>query len=351
MASRFAARVLRRAMLRNATPRRLSSAASKPSKGGEIRGVYPIMATPFRAGSEEVDLESFDRSVRFLRSAGVDGVTIIGVLGESNRLVDAEREELIKTAVSAAEGMPVVVGTSHPGTRATMMLSQMAEELGASGVMITPSREGVPLPDDRMVEFFGRTAESVGIPIVLQDHPASTQVNMSIPLMARLVRELPSITCIKLESVPTPVRIAAIKDAMARDGRSATIMCGLGALYAGFDLEQGIDGFMTGFAFPEALKALVVSAEAENWDAVRALYRYWLPLLVYEQQPGVAVRKEVYRLRGMIECGQVRHPAGGLSPVAAAQLQALIQDTVGADTDITKPLDAQEIMKMSGATA
>jgi len=60
-----------------------------------FKGVYPILVTPFDE-KENVDVESFVRVVRFMADIGVDGVTILGVLGESNRLVDSEREELIK---------------------------------------------------------------------------------------------------------------------------------------------------------------------------------------------------------------------------------------------------------------
>ena len=88
-----------------------------------FKGVFPILVTPFDE-KENVDLESFARVVRFMADIGVDGVTILGVLGESNRLVDSEREELIKAAVEAARGrIPVVVGTSHKGTQGTLYLS------------------------------------------------------------------------------------------------------------------------------------------------------------------------------------------------------------------------------------
>ena len=53
------------------------------------------MATPFD-DDESVDLDSFQKSIDFMRQANVDGVTIIGVLGESNRLLDGEREDLIR---------------------------------------------------------------------------------------------------------------------------------------------------------------------------------------------------------------------------------------------------------------
>ena len=94
-------------------------------------GVFPILVTPF-TDDEHIDLTSFERVVDFMAQLGVDGVTILGVLGESNRLIDAEREALIQTAVAASDGrIPVVVGTSHPGTHATLRLSKRAAELGA----------------------------------------------------------------------------------------------------------------------------------------------------------------------------------------------------------------------------
>jgi len=68
-----------------------------------FKGVFPILVTPFDE-KEDVDLESFIRVVRFMAEIGVDGVTILGVLGESNRMVDSEREELIMAAVAAADG-------------------------------------------------------------------------------------------------------------------------------------------------------------------------------------------------------------------------------------------------------
>lgn len=41
-----------------------------------------------------------------MRDAGANGCTIVGVLGESNRLTDKEREQLITTAMNVSkEGM------------------------------------------------------------------------------------------------------------------------------------------------------------------------------------------------------------------------------------------------------
>ena len=300
-----------------------------------FKGVFPILVTPFDDHGN-LDLESFDRTVRFMADVGVDGVTIIGVLGESNRMLDAEREQLIKTAVGAADGrIPVIVGTSYSGTRATLGLSRMAESLGAAGVMVTPSRESVP-NEDRIFEFFQQVAAGISIPIVVQDHPASTQVHMSVPLILRLIREIPLVACIKEEAVPTPPRITALLYGIG--DRAVTILTGLGALYGAFDLARGAHGFMTGFAFPEVLLALVRSAQNKDFDTVHEIYHRYLPLIVYEQQPGVALRKEIFRLRGLIASSYVRHPGANIDPTTAGHLKSLLQKMLPG-MDITRPIE------------
>ncbi len=298
-----------------------------------FKGVFPIVITPFD-DKENIDLESFDRIIRFMGSIGADGVTIQGVLGESNRLTDKEREALTQTAVAASDGLPIIVGTSHPGTRATCDLSQMAEALGAAGVMVTPSREAVPNPE-RIFEYFQRIAKAISIPVVAQDHPGSTEVHMALPLVLRLLDEIPQIACIKQEATPTPPKTRALIAQMPT-GR-ATILTGLGALYGQYDLESGADGFMTGFAFPEVLQALVRARNAGQHERVHNIYQRFLPLIVFEQQPGVAVRKEIFRLRGLAQSSQVRHPAASIGADTAVQLQAVLQTTLP-DIDITQPI-------------
>jgi 4-hydroxy-tetrahydrodipicolinate synthase len=286
-----------------------------------FEGVFPILVTPFDE-KEAIDLESFDRVIRFMAEIGVDGVTILGVLGESNRMVDTEREALIRTAVQAADGrIPIVVGTSHKGTAATLYLSRMAQALGAAAVMVTPSKEPVP-NEERIFDYFRKVAEGITIPIVLQDHPGSTEVHMSVPLILRMVDEIPRIACIKQEAPPTPAKIAALIAGMKK--RRVPILTGLGALYGIFDLERGSSGFMTGFAFPEVLMAMTDAMRDGRAHAAWALYERFLPLIVFEQQPGIAIRKEIYRLRGLIATSRVRHPGAQLAPSAGEQLQAVI---------------------------
>lgn len=303
------------------------------SKPISFQGIYPILATPF-GDDESLDLESFDRLIRFMAQLRVDGVTILGVLGESNRMLDREREELIKTAVNAAGDMPVIVGTSHSGTHAALGLSQMAEALGADGVMVTPQAEPVP-SDDRVFEYYRAIGDGIGIPLVVQDHPASTGVHMSVALMSRIVAEIPRVACIKEEATPTPPKLRALRQGMQT--RTVPILTGLGALYGRFDLDAGSSGFNTGFAFPELLQAMVKASIAGDPARMRDLYTRFLPLIVFEQQPGVAVRKEILRLRGLVRSSKVRHPGADLQPATGEQLQSLLAQVLPG-VDITRPL-------------
>ena len=313
-----------------------------------FRGVFPIMATPFN-NDESLDLKGFAKSVAFMAEAGARGCTITGVLGESNRLTDAERAQLIETAVRVAgtvgRDFPICVGASHAGTAATVALARMARDLGAGSVMVTPTKEAAPQSEDALHAYFAAVAEGApDLAIVLQDHPASTAVFMSADLLVRICADLPSVQCIKLEAVPTPAKIAAIRKAWAAPATApaaadCAILTGLGALYGGFDMEQGTEGFMTGFAFPEILTAMNEAAKRGDLDRAHEIYHRFLPLLVFEQQPGVAVRKELYKRRGLIADGHVRRPGGQIAPAAAKALADQIDRSLPG-VDITKPLPA-----------
>ena len=175
---------------------------------------------------------------------------------------------------------------------------------------------------------------------MVQDHMASTQVHMPVENTARIVLEIPQIECVKLESPPTPAKIAQFRKILKEEERDVSVMCGLGALYGMFELEAGADGFMTGFAFPEILKAIVSAHNSRDSEKAWSLYKRFLPLIVFEQQPGVGVRKELYRMRGLLECPHVRHPAPGVTPMAASMLRSVIEDSFGGPKafDITRPL-------------
>ena len=108
------------------------------------------------------------------------------------------------------------------------------------------------------------------------------------------------------------------------------IFGGLGGVYFFEELSRGADGAMTGFPYPEALRAIRDHFVAGRRDEARALFYRWLPLIRYESQPGatpgtaVGIRKEILRRRGWIACALVRPPAPVLDAATQTELDELL---------------------------
>ena len=107
-----------------------------------------------------------------------------------------------------------------------------------------------------------------------------------------------------------------------------------------FDLERGSDGFNTGFAFPEVLLAILREFRTGRPDVARRLFTKYLPLLVFEQQPGVAVRKEILRRRGLLSSNRVRHPGATIDTATNEQLKRLLDASFPGE-DLTKPVKVE----------
>jgi 4-hydroxy-tetrahydrodipicolinate synthase len=294
------------------------------------RGVLPILPTPFRE-DDRIDFDSLGRLLDFLALVGVDGVTVLGVLGEGSALTDHEAREVVRFACGSGSGLPVIAGASRQSPYATRAMAEFAAEAGAAAVMVAPpSVEGIS--QDAIWGFFAEAA-SGPLPLIVQDHPASSRVQMPAALLARMIEELPAVAGLKCESVPAGPKIRAIRERMQR----VPMLTGLGALYAATDLAAGADGFNTGFAFPEVLQALLGAAQGGDAARVLELYHRFLPFIVFEQHPGPAIRKEVWRHRGILTSPRVRPPAPQLDPWMASQLEVLLEDAFPG-TDLTAPV-------------
>jgi 4-hydroxy-tetrahydrodipicolinate synthase len=83
---------------------------------------------------------------------------------------------------------------------------------------------------------------------------------------------------------------------------------------------------MTGYAFPDMLVELIKLAQSGARDAAHDLFDAHLPLMRYEQQPGVglAVRKYILKKRGAITSDAQRKPRTVLSDKARAEVEYLL---------------------------
>ena len=290
-------------------------------------GVYVISVTPF-TDDGAVDWASLESLVEFYLGCGVHGITLLGMMGEAQKLSFDEAAGLVERALGLVAGrVPVVVGVSAGGIAPLRGLALRAMGAGAAAVMVAPAA-GLRT-DDQIFAYYRQVAAAMGrdVPFIYQDYPQSTAVYLSVSLFARLADALPSLVMLKLEDCPGLDKLTRIRaEAVAAARRRVSILAGNGGLYLPQFLRRGADGAMTGFAYPDALVQVYERFSAGDADGAEDLYDRFLPLIAHEQQPGfgLALRKELLRRRGAIACAAARQPGPALTDADRAELDHLL---------------------------
>ncbi len=291
-------------------------------------GVFIITATPF-TDQGGLDLKSLERLIGFYVEVGVHGITVLGMMGEAPKLTPEEARLVVQRTLQQVAGeLPVVVGVSSAGLANVAALTGDAMSMGAAAVMVAPPPG---LANDEQIEgYIHQLCATIGedVPIVLQDYPQATGVHISVPLFNRLVDDLPQIKVLKHEDCPGLGKITRIRQSAKRDERRrVSILIGNGGLYYPLELARGADGAMTGFAFPELLVEVYARFTAGRDEDAFDLFDAYLPLIRYEQQPGIglAIRKEILHRRGYLASPVLRPPGPKLEPDDAAELDFILE--------------------------
>ena len=292
----------------------------------QASGVYPISPTAFHPDGA-VDRSSMDRLTDFYLEIGATAITVLGQLGEAPKLSQTESVAIAQAMVKRANGIPVIVGVSAPGFASMRELTHEVMSVGASGVMIAPPN--TLRTDQQIITYYQQAADAIGkdVPIVLQDYPLTFSVQMAPDVIRRMVQEIPSIAMLKHEDWPGLEKISALRQFEANGSmRHIAIMCGNGGLFLDYELSRGADGANTGYCFPDMLCDVVRLKKAGETETAHDLFDAHLPLLRYEQQPGVglAVRKHVMMRRGLLSSDTQRAPAGKLTATALQEVNHLL---------------------------
>ncbi|MFT4343623.1 MAG: 4-hydroxy-tetrahydrodipicolinate synthase [Candidatus Woesearchaeota archaeon] len=161
-----------------------------------FKGVYTALITPFKE-DQSVDEEAYVALINDNIEQGVSGIVPCGTTGESPTLTPEEQLHLIELAVKTAQGkVPVIAGTGSNSTAKTIEMSQKAEKLGVSALLVVnpyynkPTQEGLYL-------HFKAVAESVSIPIIVYNIKGRTGVNVETETLLRLINDCKNIRAVK----------------------------------------------------------------------------------------------------------------------------------------------------------
>lgn len=291
------------------------------------RGVYLIAVTPFKENGA-LDLESTDSMVDFYLDCGVTGLTILGIMGEATKLTAEESKTFVARVLKRVNGrVPVVVGASAPGFAPMKELTASVMDMGAAGVMVAPP--STLRTDDQITAYFDMVNETLGsdVPWCLQDHPVSTGVQMSTPVILKILKNSPNCVMLKHEDSPGLNKLSGIIASIAKkEIERVSILTGNGGgLFLTEEMIRGADGAMTGFAYPEMMVRVCELFAKGDVEKACDVYDAYLPLAKYEQQAniGLAVRKHILAERGVIASAAVRKPGPKLSPADIKDIERL----------------------------
>ena len=145
----------------------------------------------------KIDKQAMAQHIDHLAASGLNGLLILGSLGEFYSFSLAEKKELVDLAVAAAKGRTqIIVGVGSTSLEDTLELAHYAEKAGADALNVVSPYYFAP-SEDAMIEYFGRIAEAVKLPIQLYNFPARVGSDITPRVLTALAEKHENIVSIK----------------------------------------------------------------------------------------------------------------------------------------------------------
>lgn len=288
-----------------------------------FHGTHTVLVTPFTADGAAVDLPALERLVEFQIENGIEGLIPLGSTGEFLSVSREERTAITETVIRAAAGrVPVLIGTGAEDTREAVALAREADGMGADGVLVIPPFYSVPTADELYVHYKA-IADAIGIPVMVYNNPATANVDLTPPILARL--STIAGCCYVKEST---LEVTRVRDILAAcDGRMAVFAGVLGYESAWL----GAVGWVAvcSNVVPRLSADMFRAAAAGDRVTALPLYRRLTPLLPWVGGPRyVSGTKAALRLIGR-DMGPPRPPRLPLPETDLPALGAVLR-SVGA---------------------
>jgi 4-hydroxy-tetrahydrodipicolinate synthase len=244
------------------------------------RGVFPAATTQFH-DDQALNLEGTAKHLEHMIKAGVNGLIMLGTVGENCSLDYQEKLDVLRTAIRQAAGrVPVLTGVAECTTAFACRFAADAKKAGVNGLMLLPGMVYKSDPRETMTHF--RTvAATTDLPIMCYNNPVSYGVDITPAMFAELADE-PKFVAVK-ESSENVRRITDLKNIC---GDRYLLFCGVDDLV----LESvllGAVGWVSGLvnAFPEENRLLWDLAIADRYQEAVKVYRWHTPLLHLDTHP------------------------------------------------------------------
>lgn len=252
-----------------------------------FRGAFPVLITPMNQ-DQSVDWQGLRSNVNFYIAKGVKGLIPAGSTGEFVSLTKEERLKVIETVLEEVNGrVPVVAGTAAETTQETIAYTRHARENGAAAAMVINPYYMKP-KEEEIFHHYKLLTDAVDLPIIAYNNPWTSGIDMSIDLILKLNRELPTVVGVKESSGD----IRKLRDLIRLSGGKLQGWCGWDDL-AMESFLVGAEGWVSvaGNVIPNLVTELhTVAVEEGDWKKGWELYQRMLPLCNMIESSGKLVQ-------------------------------------------------------------
>ncbi len=187
-----------------------------------FEGSYAVCITPFTEDGSAVNYASLKAYINWQIANGSPGLIFLGSTGEFLSVSETERAGITETAVKTAAGrIPILMGTAAEDTREAARLSREAEAMGVDGLMIIPPFYSTPT-EDELYQHYKTISDAVSIPIMVYNNPATANVDLLPPTLARLA-EIDNVLYVKESTMD----VTRIRDITLLSGGKLTVFGGI----------------------------------------------------------------------------------------------------------------------------
>lgn len=235
--------------------------------GSKFVGVYPPVITPLTA-DEELDREGVRRHIEFVVGAGVDGIFVLGSIGEGPFVRPSVAAAMVEATVEVVAGrVPVIAGVIEPSTARTIDAIKNLSGRGLVGYVAAAPFYYGGYVNRELDKHFRKIADAADLPVLLYNIPVNTKTPMNADLVLGLQNH-PNIVGIKDSSGDwpevQPVLLNKEKDFVFLQGNQ--YMCAV-------SLMMGAEGLVPGHAnvWPSLVVDLMKAGREKDYKTLFAL--------------------------------------------------------------------------------
>ena len=279
------------------------------AEASRFHGIYPMLYAFFGADGA-LDRAAMRRQIEFCVGSDVQGLAVLGLATEVDKLTPEERLSLLHwTVEDLGERLPLAVTVFGNTVEEQAAFVAATAEAGADWVILQPPRI-MDISEPDLIAFFGAVMRQSALPAAIQNAPEYIGIGLSAAGIETLRRENDNFVLLKAEG-----SALTIKGVIEETGNRLAVFNGRNGLELPDNLRAGCAGMIPG---PEtaAVQARIYRLMQDGNEAeAERLYRTILPALTFVMQSIPALHCYGKRLvAGQLGLEAVQDRGPGLAP-------------------------------------